>query len=125
MFNPDFIRVMCNEESTRIYENVRCPLLYIYVLHSVPSISSKHRELMRIVDVMQSSDKRNTEGPASAPLTFQVILLQCIYVYVDIKLNFSNKPVEQLDYVCWENTTRMLPSFITVLLLSSRTKRAD
>ena len=56
---------------------------------------------MQIVDDTQSSDKHNTEGPSSAPLTFQVILLQCIYVYVDFNLKFSNKSVEQLDGVCW------------------------
>ena len=52
----------------------------------------------------QSSDKRNTEGPTRLPLIFPSYIVQCIYVYVDIPLKFSNKPVEHLDDVCWEKT---------------------
>ena len=44
----------------------------------------------------------NTEELASEPSK-----LHCysVYMLVDIDLKFSNKPVEQLDGVCWENTT--------------------
>ena len=60
---------------------------------------------MRTVDDTQSSDKRIYK--TTGKWAFQGILSEYIYVYVDINLKFPNKPVEQLDGVCCENTTNI------------------